>query len=110
MVTTATDITEIVRSVVDDLADAAPVQQAILFGSYASGDARKWSDIDLAIISPAFSNVPMWRRQELLAELLPEADVRLSPLGYTPVELANPTLFLREIIRTGKVVYTSESS
>jgi hypothetical protein len=53
--------------------------------------------------------LPIWRRQEVLAESLPEADVRLSPLGYSPEELSNPTPFLREIIRTGRVVYQANT-
>jgi hypothetical protein len=47
----------------------------------------------------------MWRRQELLAEALPDVDVRLSPIAYAPEELREPTLFLREILATGRVVY-----
>lgn len=105
MVATDVEVEDIIRSLVRQLEPRLPVSKAILFGSYASGTVRKWSDIDVAIISPAFSRLPLWRRQELLAELLPEADVRLSPLGYSPEELTKPTLFLREIIRTGRIVY-----
>ena len=96
---------DVVRSVVNRLEPGIPVSKVILFGSYASNSPKKWSDIDIAIVSPCFSGVPIWRRQELLAESLPEADVRLSPIGYSPEELSKPTPFLREIIRTGRVVY-----
>ena len=41
----------------------------------------------------------------MLAEALRDADVRLSPLGYAPEHLSSPTPFLREIIRTGRLVY-----
>ena len=105
MVATDIEITDVIRSVVSQLEPRIRVDKIILFGSYASGSPQKWSDIDIAIISPSFSVLPMWRRQELLAEYLSSADVRLSPLGYAPEELLEPTLFLREIIRTGKVVY-----
>ena len=30
--------------------------RAVLFGSYASGNAHRWSDIDLVIIAPEFDN------------------------------------------------------
>jgi predicted nucleotidyltransferase len=105
MVATDIEVMDVIRTVVSQLEPEIRVEKIILFGSYASGNPEKWSDIDIAIISPSFSPFPMWRRQELLAEHLPTADVRLSPLGYTPEELLKPTLFLREIIRTGKVVY-----
>ena len=109
MVATDVEIMGIIRSTVGQLKPKVRVSTVILFGSYASGAVRRWSDIDVAIISPAFSGMPLWRRQELLAELLPEADVRLSPLAYSPEELSKPTPFLREIIRTGKVVYQAPS-
>ena len=104
------EVTDIIESVVRQLKPELPVTKVILFGSYVSGVTRKWSDIDVAIVSPNFSGVPLWRRQELLAALLPQADVRLSPLAYSPEELSSPTLFLREIIRTGKVVYEAPST
>ncbi len=28
-----------------------PIQEAVLFGSYAKGDYHKWSDIDIALVS-----------------------------------------------------------
>lgn len=105
MVATDVEVVDVIRSVVSQLEQSIRVDKIILFGSYASGNPEKWSDIDIAIISPDFSPFPMWRRQELLAERLTRADVRLSPMAYTPEELLKPTPFLREIIRTGKVVY-----
>ena len=105
MVATNVEIGDVLRSVVTQLEPGISVEKIILFGSYASGTPKKWSDIDIAIVSPSFSDVPIWRRQELLAESLPDADARLSPLGYSPGELSKPTPFLREIIRTGRVVY-----
>jgi len=32
------------------------VDQIVLFGSYAKGDANEWSDIDIAVISPDFGD------------------------------------------------------
>ena len=105
MVATNVEIGDVLRSIVSQLEPKIPVAKIILFGSYASGTPKKWSDIDIAIISPSFEGMPIWWRQELLAESLPDADARLSPLGYSPLDLSNPTPFLREVIRTGRVVY-----
>jgi len=107
MVATDIEVGEIIRRVVKELGSSIRVDRAILFGSYINGTPRKSSDVDVAIISPDFSGVPLWRRQEMLAESLPNADVRLSPLGYSPEEFSNPSRhsFLGEIIRTGRVVY-----
>src|SRR3990172_8099271 len=101
MVATNVEIGDVLRSIVSQLEPKISVATIILFGSYASGTPKKWSDIDIAIVSSSFSSVPIWRRQELLAESLAAADVRLSPIGYAPEELSKPTPFLREIIRTG---------
>ena len=108
MVATDVEVADVVHAIVSQLQSRISVDKVILFGSYASGSPKNWSDIDIAIVSRSFSNVPIWRRQELLAEYLPEADVRLSPIGYSPEELSKPTIFLREIIRTGRVVYQAE--
>ncbi len=47
----------------------------ILFGSYARGDFNLWSDIDLLIISEAFSGVRFLDRPFLLTELEWNADL-----------------------------------
>ena len=107
MVATNVDVGEIVRRVVEELRGRIRVSKVILFGSYVNGAPRKWSDIDLAIVSPDFSNIPLWHRQEMLAESIRKADVRLSPLGYSPEEFSEPGphSFLREITTKGKVLY-----
>ena len=110
MVATDVDIADIVHAVVRELEPKIRVAKVILFGSYASNTQERWSDIDIAIISASLSSVPMWRRQEILAESLPSADVRLSPIGYAPEEISHPTLFLREILRTGTVVYEAPAA
>jgi predicted nucleotidyltransferase len=45
---------EIVEGFIRKLADEIPVKEVILFGSYARGNAKEHSDIDLAIISDWF--------------------------------------------------------
>jgi len=61
MVATGVEVADIIRSVVGELEPRIPVTKLILFGSYAGGSPKRWSDIDIAVISPAFSGVPMWR-------------------------------------------------
>lgn len=36
-------------------AEDIQIDRAILFGSYAHGNATEWSDIDVALVSPDFS-------------------------------------------------------
>jgi predicted nucleotidyltransferase len=85
------------------------VEAVILFGSYARGVPRAYSDIDLAAISPDFEGVPMFRRQEMIADLTVHAAADTSPLGYSSSEYHAPAphSFLGEVIRTGRVVYAA---
>ena len=83
------------------------VESIVLYGSYATGKADGWSDLDVAVVSPDFEALPMSRRQEILAGLAVGTDPRIAPIGYASTELRGPMLpaLLREIVRTGKVIY-----
>jgi predicted nucleotidyltransferase len=79
----------------------------ILYGSYARGTAKSYSDIDLAVISSDFKGKGILKRQELLGETIFEAGAPIEAIGYTLEECHNysPFSFLAEILSTGKVVY-----
>jgi len=36
--------------------DNLPINKVILFGSFAKGTQHKWSDVDIAIVSPKFKD------------------------------------------------------
>jgi predicted nucleotidyltransferase len=55
---------------ISSLCDEIDVDEVILFGSYAKGDAKKHSDIDLAIISDWFQDKMNSRRQRNIFNLL----------------------------------------
>jgi predicted nucleotidyltransferase len=107
MVTTAAELNEAIEDFVRRLQTGIRVEALILYGSHAAGKAREWSDIDLAVISPDFESVPMNERQRLISKLTFERVSRVEPIGYPSSEYHNPGRhsFLREIIRTGRVVY-----
>jgi predicted nucleotidyltransferase len=79
------------------------VEQTILFGSHARGEAREGSDIDLVIISSAFKNMSTRERLELLGIAAARLWQPIEALGYTPEELAHiePATFLENIMQTG---------
>ncbi len=85
------------------------VAQAILFGSYAIGNADEDSDIDLAIISPDLGRDRF--SEAIMLKLLTEhVDTSLSPRPYSPdeVERSKKGSFLHdEILVKGCVVYES---
>ena len=93
---------KIIRNYVRKLrSEKYPVSAAYLFGSYAKNTQRKWSDIDVAIISPKFkfrfgkSYMRLWDFRE-------EVDSRIEPHGFTKTDfknLADPLVY--EIRKTG---------
>lgn len=112
MVATATDLEKIISAFVALLSNVVRVEAVILYGSYVNGSPDEWSDIDIAVISPDFEELVMWERQRIISRATVDRDASLAPIGYPSSEYHNPGphSFLREIIRTGKVVYQAPSS
>lgn len=99
-----------VKEVIDQIAQGYQPEKIILFGSYAAGTSKKYSDIDLAIIKKtkdrfidrvhkASSCVKSWRGTDILV--------------YTPEEwarfLKEKHYFIREIATRGLLVYEQHS-
>ena len=83
-------------------------KKAILFGSYARGDADEYSDIDLIII--AESKQPFVERFKDFSDLWKVSPVKaIDVLVYTPQEFQemcqreNP--FIVRAVEEGKVIY-----
>ncbi|MBW1759475.1 MAG: nucleotidyltransferase domain-containing protein [Deltaproteobacteria bacterium] len=57
------------------------ISDAYIFGSYAKGTFGKWSDIDLALISPDFSDESFDVRLELM-KIASTIDDRIEPCPY----------------------------
>lgn len=103
-------ISKLTDSVVKSLTEKGiPVKRLILYGSYAKGNPKPYSDIDIAVISPFFEGKGILKRQELLGEALYGLGEPIEALGYTLKECKNPPLlsFLSEILSTGKLIYKS---
>lgn len=76
------------------------IERAILFGSYARGNAGKWSDIDIAIVSSDFSGIPFYDREMLIPVLL-KVDTRIELHPFRPEDFNENNEFVREIIKNG---------
>ncbi|MFA6530831.1 MAG: nucleotidyltransferase domain-containing protein [Candidatus Micrarchaeia archaeon] len=64
---------------------ALPIAHMLFFGSRADGSAKKWSDIDLIVVSEKFNGKrPLSRGEELY--LAWDMDYPVDFLCYTPVE------------------------
>ena len=84
------------------------IEKAILFGSYANGQANTDSDIDIAIISPDLG-MDYIEEAVMLKEISEEIDLNISPRPYSVDECrkANIGQFLYdEIISKGKTINT----
>ena len=76
-----------------------PYSANLVFGSMAKGSARKWSDIDVAVVSKKLSSdkeeSKLWEYREDVSNLI-------EPHGFTPEDFAdywNP--MAHEIKKTG---------
>ncbi|MDD5090580.1 MAG: nucleotidyltransferase domain-containing protein [Candidatus Wallbacteria bacterium] len=77
-----------------------PVQQVVLFGSYASGSYSAWSDIDIAIVSPAFTG-KRFDDKNMIRKIMISVSSALSPLPFRPEDFVPTDPLVREILETG---------
>ena len=80
-----------------------PVKEALLFGSYAKGVQQEYSDIDLAIISDAFSVnfIENNHKTALLNYQYPDIEVH----HFNSSDFEKDLPFINEIKRTGIKIY-----
>ncbi len=76
------------------------IERAVLFGSYATGNAHEWSDIDVALVSPDFSGT-RFNDAKMLNPFLLKVDSRIELHPFRPEDFNEDDLFVKEIIRTG---------
>jgi predicted nucleotidyltransferase len=79
------------------------VEAVYLYGSYVKGNATKWSDIDLAIVSSDFSD-DLFQEQLDLMLLATQVDDRIEPRPFTPNSFNINEPLVDEIKRTGIII------
>jgi predicted nucleotidyltransferase len=83
------------------------VEKIVLFGSYARGHNTDASDIDLAVVSDAFTGVRFEDMSRIIDTVkLPDARLEIHPFTTTDFSDANP--FALEILRGGVVLYDKQ--
>lgn len=97
-------LAEAVEAIVAALADRPEVRQAILFGSYASGRADLFTDLDILIVMESEQDF-VSRTADMYRYLAVPVDMDL--LVYTPEELARSRDrgFVRKALAEGSVIY-----
>jgi predicted nucleotidyltransferase len=105
----ATDDT--IGSIVRTIAQAADVEQVILFGSRARGDARPDSDVDLLVVESKPFGRTRSRRREVARLLMALAGFPVAKdiLVYDSVEVKERSACINHVVahalREGKVLY-----
>lgn len=103
-----------VERIIRDFAKAVSAQgvrpeKILLFGSYARGDPRPESDIDVIVVSPDFNGMPARRRWNILGKAAAAVMEPVEALALSPEELEeenlSPTSFLREALANPTVEY-----
>ena len=93
-----------IRRYVRQVVEKFQPEQVILFGSYARGDQREGSDVDLLVVMPASNEIT--KASRICYELVAPFDLDL--IVRTPERLhcglRDADWFLREIMETGKVL------
>ncbi|MFM9964797.1 MAG: nucleotidyltransferase family protein [Planctomycetaceae bacterium] len=80
-------------------------EQIILFGSHAKGESRPDSDIDLLVIMPTRNEIDQSLRISVALETLLPVDLIVRTPKHWEAGLTDGDWFLREIQKTGKVLY-----
>ncbi len=75
------------------------IERAILFGSCVRGDAEKWSDIDIAFVSPDFCGIAFYDSKKLAPFVL-KTDSRIELHPFRPEDFTEDNEFVREIMKT----------
>lgn len=111
MITANREIRAILQRILEKLlAEYAP-QKVILFGSYARGNPRPGSDLDLLIVKETSERfIDRWVAvRRILSD--PERRISLETLVLTPQEvsekLARGDQFLAGVIEEGEVLYAA---
>ena len=81
------------------------VDKLILFGSYATGQNRQDSDIDLVVISRDFENKNYWERIDILSEAIYTIFEPIEATAFTPDEWQNHQSLIADFAQNGQVVY-----
>ncbi len=78
-------------------------EKIILFGSYAKGDATKYSDVDLLIVARSFKGIDPYERFSKLYDLGKDLNPDFNAFGFTPEETRKLSYIttLREALQTG---------
>jgi len=97
-------VDQIIKGFVSRLMREIPVEEVILFGSYAQGTPKEHSDIDLAVISDWFQDKSRIEGMQYLSRIAARYNTLIEAIPFTTEEYKNldKRTFLGAIVKRGK--------
>jgi len=98
---------EAIQAVVDRIAEKFKPDKIILFGSYAYGTPKPWSDVDLLVVMDT-PLTPNQQRRAISKALAPKPfamDIVIRSGRELKERIPLGDWFLKEIVERGKVLY-----
>ncbi len=83
------------------------INKLVLFGSYATGQFREGSDIDVVVISDSFTGKGYWERIDILSDAIYEVFAPVEAVGMTPDEWEKKDSFIADYAGNGEIVYAA---
>ena len=100
MVARTENIKNDVNRFINELRKKYRVYAAYIYGSYSKGDANVWSDIDVAVVSPDFSDDLFDERLELM-RIAAFIDDRIEPHPFKVEDFESSNPLVSEIQKYG---------
>ncbi|MGD0077660.1 MAG: nucleotidyltransferase domain-containing protein [Sedimentisphaerales bacterium] len=86
------------------VAEGIKPDKLILFGSYATGQYREDSDIDIVVISNDFKNKSYWERIDILSSAIYRIFEPIEATAFTPQEWQKQESLIFEYAKNGEVI------
>ncbi|HDN83496.1 MAG TPA: nucleotidyltransferase domain-containing protein [Candidatus Altiarchaeales archaeon] len=103
---------EILKEIIRRIVSVIDPEKIVLFGSYAYGEPKKESDLDLLVIIKE-SSLPRYKRSVPIYRALAGILIPKDIIVYTEKEVEEwrnvPLAFITTIIRKGKVIYEKQN-
>jgi predicted nucleotidyltransferase len=99
-------VNRIVRQYINDVKAKMPIDKVYLYGSYAKGNPRDDSDVDLCFFSKDFEDKRDW---DVLTELFYiktkyDRELLIEPNAFPTSDIDKGNPFVEEVIRTGQEI------
>ncbi|MGH7595639.1 MAG: nucleotidyltransferase domain-containing protein [bacterium] len=92
----------VIQAFLEKIRQELPIERAYLFGSYATGRNRDYSDIDLAIVTPVLNADNSFAINQKIFSRASRYNLDLEPICFSPEEFEQEYLpIVRDIKREG---------